>query len=69
MFQFASIKIINSENPFSNPVQTPCSGDCDPENAYRKPAMMGTLVKSTNGREAMAEFTNVREEKLVCLQN
>jgi hypothetical protein len=38
-FSLAPLKLpvlANSENPFTNPLQRPKSGDFDTENAYRK---------------------------------
>jgi hypothetical protein len=45
MFLLAFIKLLtNSENPFSNPHHTPCSGNCDHENKYRKPPVVLKMV-------------------------
>jgi hypothetical protein len=30
----------NSENPLSNPLQRPYSGDFDPENVYKRPSVI-----------------------------
>jgi hypothetical protein len=70
----ASTKLLaNFENPLSNPLHRPYSGDFNPENAYRKPpvnlktvpAMIVSLKKSTDNREAKTEIHQRQRRKAV----